>query len=92
MQEIRYVKSFSRGQITIPKEIREELGVPEEFWMKMSVDNGKIVVEPVQKTQSKDDYVNSLLSMNTDWFSEDDYEDYKKVRQEADEHVDKNSL
>ena len=92
MQAVRYVKSFSRGQITIPKEIREELGVPEEFWMKMSVDNGKIVVEPVQKTLSKEEYLKKLMSLDTSWFTEEDFEDYKKVRQEMDDHVEKNSL
>lgn len=92
IEPIKYIKSFSRGQITIPKDIREALGVPEEFWMKMSIDDGKIVVEPVKNRPSKNDYVQSLLSMNTDWFTDEDYADYKKVRQEADEHVEKNSL
>jgi antitoxin PrlF len=90
MQAIRFVKSFSRGQITIPKEIREELGVSEEFWMKMFVDNGKIVVEPVQKIPSKEEYLKKLLSLDTSWFTEEDYDDYKKIRQEADEHVERN--
>jgi bifunctional DNA-binding transcriptional regulator/antitoxin component of YhaV-PrlF toxin-antitoxin module len=92
MQSVKYIKSFSRGQITIPKDLREELGVPEEFWMKIFIDDGKLVVEPVSKEISKDDYVQSLLSMDTSWFTEDDYQDYQKIRQEADEHADKNSL
>ena len=92
MQAAKFIKSFSRGQITIPKDFRERLGVSEEFWMKIFVDDGKLIVEPVQSKKTKDDYLKSLLSMKTDWFSDDDYEDYKKVREEIEQHVKKNSL
>lgn len=107
MQAVKFIKSFSRGQITIPKDIREKLGVPEEFWMKIFVDNGKIIVEPVhngsassqqsehlygEKKLTKDEYLKILSSVNTDWFSKKDEEDYKKIRKEFEEHVKTNSL
>jgi AbrB family looped-hinge helix DNA binding protein len=49
MNTVGYVKSFSKGQITIPKEVREVLGIGDEFWLKLSIENGKIVAEPVER-------------------------------------------
>ena len=92
MQNVKFIKSFSRGQITIPKDIRLALGVPEEFWMKLFVDDGKLIVESVQKHPAKNDYLHTLLSLDTSWFSQKDADDYKKVRTEIEEHVEKNSL
>ncbi len=107
MHAVKFIKSFSRGQITIPKDIREKLGVSEEFWMKVFIDDGRLVVEPVhnksadpkksghlygKKKLTKDEYLKILLSINTDWFSKKDDEDYKKIRQELEEHVKENSL
>jgi AbrB family looped-hinge helix DNA binding protein len=92
MEAIKYINSFSRGQITIPKDIREQLGVSEEFWMKIFIDDGKLVVEPLQNQPSRDSYLKSLLSMNTDWFTQDDLDDYRKIREEMEDHVQKNSL
>jgi AbrB family looped-hinge helix DNA binding protein len=92
MEQIKYIKSFSRGQITIPKEIREILGVPEEFWMKIFIDDGKVILEPERTIKSRDDYLKSLVSMKTDWFSDEDQSDYGRIRDEMDDHVSKNSL
>jgi antitoxin PrlF len=92
MQMVKFVKSFSRGQVTIPKDIRESLGVSEDFWMKMTVEDGKLVVEPIKNTVTKEDYLKKLLSMKTDWFDKEAEEDMKKVRKELDEHASKNSL
>lgn len=89
MQAVKFIKSFSRGQITIPKDIRATLGVPEEFWMKIFVDAGRLVVEPVQTKKLKGNYLKSLLTMKTDWYSESDA---KEVRNEIEEHVKTHSL
>lgn len=92
MQAVKFIKSFSRGQITIPKDIREKLGVAEEFWMKIFIVGERLVVEPIQTSRPKESYLKKLSNMKTDWFSEKDSEDYKKVRQEIEEHVEKYSL
>jgi AbrB family looped-hinge helix DNA binding protein len=96
MQQVKFIKSFSKGQITIPKEIRKLLGVEDEFWMKAYVDNGKLIVEPVTTTVkpkiSNEEYLRKLLSLKTDWFTKEVEEDYKKVREEIEEHVEKNSI
>jgi len=70
MNDVRYIKSFSRGQITIPKDIRDVLGLTEEFWLKLSLDKGKIVAEPVTQGNDVDLYKQKLLKIEGDWFIE----------------------
>ncbi|MEA3355153.1 MAG: AbrB/MazE/SpoVT family DNA-binding domain-containing protein [Patescibacteria group bacterium] len=76
---MKYIKSFSQGQITIPKDFRDELGLGTEFWMKLKLINQKIVIEPVEKKTSKKDYADLLLEVDGSWF---DMDDYKKMRRE----------
>ena len=83
---IKFVKSFSKGQITVPKDIREALGLGDDFWLKLSVAGGKLIAEPVEKepTISPAEYAKKLRKISGDWFSLDDYE---KMRQEAEERL-----
>jgi len=79
---IKYIKSFSQGQITIPKEFREELGLENEFWLKLQLVNQVIVAEPMEdeKKINQKEYAESLLEVDGSWF---DVEDYKKMRKET---------
>ena len=72
MNAVGYIKSFSKGQITIPKVVREALGIGDDFWLKLYVDNGKIVAEPVEKDKNQSDYLKRLLSIKGWWMSEDE--------------------
>ena len=72
MNTISYVKSFSKGQITIPKEVREVLGIGDEFWLKLSIENGKIVAEPVESEKDKTSFAKQLLAIKGDWFNPDE--------------------
>ncbi len=66
----RYIKSFSKGQITVPKEFRDLLGLGDEFWLKLSVEQNKIVAEPVDnEITQQGDYSNKLLAIKGDWFA-----------------------
>ncbi len=89
--QTRYIKSFSKGQITIPKEIRESLGVGDEFWMKLSVDHDEIRLKPVneEKKMSKEEWRKWLLTFKGTWDLSDEV---KEARQELDDHASKNSL
>jgi hypothetical protein len=67
--------------------------VTDEFWMKLFIDNGRLVAEPMQDSKpSKEEYLKRLMSLKSGVFTEEDYDDYKKIRTEMDEHVEKNSL
>lgn len=63
--QTRYVKSFSNGQITIPKEFREAFGIGDDFWLKLSVDKGKLIAEPIkeEKKMSKAEWRKWLLTV-----------------------------
>ena len=69
MMVTRYIKSFSKGQITIPKEFREFFGIGEEFWLKLSIHNGKIVAEPMEKETNKKNYKVKLLGIKGVWIN-----------------------
>lgn len=62
---IKYIKSFSNGQVTIPKDIRENLGIGDNFWLKVSIANGKIIAEPLENNQNKKSYKQSLLDIKS---------------------------
>lgn len=83
-----FVQSFSSGQITIPKKFRDELNLDSVFWLKMFIDDqNRIVAEPITKTTSKSDYLNSLLTIKGDWIDENDY---KEVRKKINKRLSKN--
>lgn len=74
-----FVKSFSHGQITIPKVFRDKLGLEENFWLKMELDNDRLVVEPVLDQPKVKKQAARLLTVRGDWF---DMSDWKKTRRE----------
>lgn len=67
--QVRYVKSFSKGQITIPKEFRDAFGIGDDFWLKLSLKEDKLIAEPVkeEKKMSKAAWRTWLLSINETW-------------------------
>lgn len=74
MNTMGYIKSFSKGQITIPKVVRETLGIGDDFWLKLYISNGKIIAEPVEKEKNQSDYLKKLLSIKGGWISKDEIE------------------
>lgn len=75
MDTVRFVKSFSKGQITVPKEVRDALGMISEFWLKIYIQDGKIIAEPVEQdkkiqnsSKKKAEYAQKLLNIKGDWF------------------------
>lgn len=89
MNTVRFVKSFSKGQITIPKEIRDTLGIVNEFWLKLQVQNGKIIAEPVEKTSTNEEYRKNLLSIKGKWFTQ---KQHNKIVKEIEDRITKYSL
>jgi len=82
MDTVHYIKSFSKGQITIPKKIRDKLGLGDEFWLKLVLEHGKIIVEPMKTKQDRKAYIKKVLSIKGDWFN---IAEYKKMREEEQE-------
>lgn len=69
MQTVRFIKSFSKGQITIPKEIRDTLGIVNEFWLKVYVMDRKIIAEPVvdDRRVNRKDYLKTVTGIKGSW-------------------------
>ncbi len=89
MSTVRFVKSFSKGQITIPKEFRDAFGIKDEFWLKLSIAGNTIVAEPVEQEKNKSDYLNKLLSIKGGWISE---KEIKENRAQVEKQMQKRAL
>lgn len=48
----RLVKRLRRGQITIPKEFRDALGLGADDRVSVALEEGKLVIEPVRLTMT----------------------------------------
>lgn len=84
---VKFVKSFSKGQITIPKEFREKLGLSDDFWLKISEEGSKLVIEPVPNESDTANYAQKLLDLSGDWF---DIKEYKATRTQVEKLLRKN--
>ncbi len=47
MVNTQQIKPTVRGQITIPKSVRQELGITPQTKLKIYVENNRIIIEPV---------------------------------------------
>lgn len=86
---IQFIKSFSRGQITIPKAMRKALGLNGNFWLKVYLEKGKIIAEPVETEEtmpSQEEYLQKLMKIKGDWFDE---KEFQETRKEMDKRIDK---
>lgn len=45
----KFIKPFSRGQITLPKNYREYLGIDENSWLRITLREDEILIKPVEK-------------------------------------------
>lgn len=86
-----FIKSFSKGQITIPKKIRESVGLSSDFWLKVSIDNGKIIAEPIEEkgNKNKQEWKKSLLKMKQIYI---DLKEIKRNREEIENILRQQSL
>lgn len=75
----KFIKSFNQGQITVPKEIRETLGLGTSFWLKISVQNGKIVAEPLATETNSEEYAQQLLGLSGSWFVPTEWKKLRKA-------------
>ena len=79
MDTVRFIKSFSKGQITIPKEFRKAIGVRDNFWLKLTIKSGKIVAEPVEREKDKKAYSQKLMTIKGKWFSLNEFREARKA-------------
>jgi len=85
-----YIKTFSKGQMTLPKVIREQWGVGDEFWLKLTLEkNDALTLEPM--IQPKDvnatlERLQALPKPKRGWF---DPAERSTIRQETEKQLQK---
>lgn len=67
------VKALRSGQITIPSEFREKLGINEDSFLQINLIEGELRIKPVKLSQKAGDSL---------WFKKL-YDEFSKVRKEA---------
>lgn len=72
--------------------------LPEEDYLRLKEEAAKkrtslsaVIREKVggRKKISKEDRINMLLNLRTDWFTEKDYQEYKKIRKDMEKRLKK---
>ena len=72
MNTVTFIKSFNKGQITVPKKMRQALDLSDEFWLKLSLDadQKKIIVEPMYEEKiSGEEYLKKIQKIKGGWFN-----------------------
>jgi len=88
MKNMKFIKSFSKGQITVPLEIRNYLGLGDEFWLKLYTEGNRIVAEPVESPKGgKKSLAELLLSLDTACFDEKYVGELRKNRVDLENRV-----
>jgi AbrB family looped-hinge helix DNA binding protein len=82
-------QTFSKGQLTIPKKIRDYYGLGENFAYKISPHDDKIIIEPQEKRPKKITLSQVLAKIKEPIFSDQDYQDYLTMRQENEDRMQK---
>lgn len=72
-----YIKTFSKGQMTVPKAIRKQWGVTDEFWLKLTLEeDNSLRLEPMEQPQDAEKTLKrlqSLLKPKANWFGDLDH-------------------
>lgn len=77
--------------------ITTNIRLPEEDYLRLKEEASRrrislsaIIRDKVgEKKLSKETYIKKLLSLKTDWFTEKDYQEYKKIRKDMEKRLKK---
>lgn len=64
-------------------------GMTENFWLKLYINNGKIIAEPIEQENNQDEYLKKILSITGKGFSP---REIKKNRNEVEKQLAKREL
>ena len=57
------VKPMTRGQVTLPIKIREQLNITPNTWLWVRVVDNKVVLEPVNQPQNQTDLIQAVQAL-----------------------------
>ena len=83
---IDIVKPMTRGQVTLPIKIREQLNITSNTWLWVRVVDNKVVLEPVNQPQNQTDLiqaVQALARLEQPLWRETDEEVRQKTRRKS---------
>ncbi len=78
---ITYGQTFSKGQLTIPKKIRDYYGLGENFSYKITPAATHMIIEPQQGPVTKN-LAAAINKLQEPLFGEQDYQDYLQSRKD----------
>jgi AbrB family looped-hinge helix DNA binding protein len=89
-KNIHYVRPFSSGQITIPKKVRDKLGIGTDTWLKIEVKDTYLTISPQERSVSSDReaYVKKLVSLDTNWFNHEEWQESRDLLKKRAEKYD----
>lgn len=86
-------KTNKKGQIVIPKEIREKLGISSDVPLQITSDEGGIYIYPIESvitSQSEEDAYEEVLEKTKGAWEEDNWEEARKKRRQTEKQASKN--
>lgn len=91
----KFIRPFSKGQITLPKDYREHLRIDENSWLRISLLDDQILIQPIKNQLSRRikaklnlrDYKKVLLKIKGNWVNK---AEYKKTREEIEKRLFRN--
>lgn len=60
MQMTQLVKTLNKGQVTIPKRMRTKLGITKDSYLRASMKENKLILEPITLTEPTDKYIRTF--------------------------------
>lgn len=82
-----YGQTFSNGQLTIPKKIRDYYGLGANFAYKITPHEDKIIIEPQDKKSTKTTLSQVLAKIKEPIFTDQDYQDYLAMRKDNEDRM-----
>ena len=86
---ITYGQTFSKGQLTIPKKIRDLHGLGDNFAYKMTHQGNKIIIEPQEKKKAKQTLASVLARIKEPIYSQEDVDFIVQGRKSWDKRLEK---
>ena len=87
MNDLTFIKSFSKGQITIPKILREKFGLGDKFWLKLYIQQDKIILEPIEKKVTNNNYIKKLANIKNTWVLDKEYRNIREELKKRDKNI-----
>ncbi|MEK9149569.1 MAG: AbrB/MazE/SpoVT family DNA-binding domain-containing protein [Candidatus Desantisbacteria bacterium] len=84
---VTYGQTFSKGQLSIPKNIRDYYCLGENFAYKMTHQEDRIIIEPQEKKSKKGNLASALAKIKEPIYSQEDIDFIMRGRDDWDKRI-----